>query len=408
MVRCAWVVSVVLRTLAQESCQSCGRTIRKQKYHHLCPPCKTLQRHPPADQKEEAEQETSPRLLPPADAPLHAHIGTHRRHAIATMHELGQPDAAISTTLHVSRRAVKRWKESEEFKDAPRAGRPDVLEEEEQCMVAVRAADDPYVVPKMIKHEHHLDCSDDTIDRTLIKAGLYGRVATKTYPYGGDKRALRVGFGQAFRHWTKALWERVVFTDETTWTLGMQRHRVYVRRPRGKEAQHDPQYTWQDETRLQTGQLKCWFGFTAHGRATVGFYEKLDGPVLKKLLAEHLLPFVRRMFPSGPAAVQWYVIHDNDRRWKGDVVSKFFHDNGVSDLPFPWPPHSPDINPAENLISDWKERVWDRNPCGLDELRQFILEEWERTPPELLLQLAHSMIKRCRRLIERQGHKLAY
>jgi hypothetical protein len=58
--------------------------------------------------------------------------------------------------------------------------------------------------------------------------------------------------------------------------------------------------------------------------------------------------------------------------------------------------------------ADWKERVFDRNPNGREELMEFIEEEWERTDPQLLVRLAHSMIKRCADVIASEGHRIKY
>jgi len=137
----------------------------------------------------------------------------------------------------------------------------------------------------------------------------------------------------------------------------------------------------------------------------LGFYEDtLDGKYLAEVLKSHLLPSCRRLFPSG----QFYILHDNDSRWKSPPVTRFLHDNYLPDLPHPWPVKSPDLNPCENLWSDLAERVWDRNPCGVDQLKELIIDEWDKTDKKFLRHLAHSMPTRCKKVIESNGHKIDY
>ena len=45
-----------------------------------------------------------------------------------------------------------------------------------------------------------------------------------------------------------------------------------------------------------------------------------------------------------------------------------------------WPSNSPDLNPIENLWSIVKTNVERRRPTNLDELRRFMVEEWDNIP----------------------------
>lgn len=313
--------------------------------------------------------------------------------------------------MNIDKRTTNKWInrfiDDPSLSDERRTGAPPLLNDDKKKAIVDRADNDPFVVPKMIKNEQHLHCNERTIDRALINAGLYGRIAEEEPNYSANHFTKRIVFGHAFEHWTKEQWERVIFLDGTTFNLGMNRNRVYVRRPKGEA--FNPKYIWKDEGKATPGAggvtIKVWTGFAANGRLTLGFYDKkLDGKGYIKLINEHLLPSARRLFPSG----QWYVLHDNDPPWKGDDVITHLHNKGITSLPYPWPPYSPDLNPAENLWADWKERVYDRNPNGCEELLQFIQEEWGRTDPQLLIKLAHSMIDRCLAVIASNGHKVKY
>jgi len=62
----------------------------------------------------------------------------------------------------------------------------------------------------------------------------------------------------------------------------------------------------------------------------------------------------------------------------------------------------------DNLWADLSSRVFDRNPCGVDELRQYVSEEWMETDVNYLKKLARSMKKRMAMVIENKGHRIRY
>ena len=104
----------------------------------------------------------------------------------------------------------------------------------------------------------------------------------------------------------------------------------------------------------------------------------------------------------------WYSLHDNDKRWRSNASVAWRFNHGISDIPVQWPLYSPDLNPIENLFSVLAQRVWDRNPEGVDELREFLLDEWDRVEQEELAHLAYSMPHRCDAVIDSEGHKINY
>ena len=61
-----------------------------------------------------------------------------------------------------------------------------------------------------------------------------------------------------------------------------------------------------------------------------------------------------------------------------------------------WPPQSPDLSPADFwLLGSLKHRVYLRNPCNINELKQFITDEMAQINLEELRKSVESV---CRRL----------
>ena len=100
------------------------------------------------------------------------------------------------------------------------------------------------------------------------------------------------------------------------------------------------------------------------------------------------------MFPKG----QWWFQQDNDPKHTSRLVQEWLKTNGIDVLD--WPPYSPDLNPIENLWSDLKRRVEKRNPKTLDNLKEYLEEEWRGTDRELVRKLVNSMTHRCQLVLQ--------
>jgi len=336
-----------------------------------------------------------------------------QRHSIITLLAFGQNVKEISLFLKRDMRTIKRWINSAfnsvdvnlDMKDQHRTGRPSVLNEEEKTLIVARAAEDHFVTPSMIKIELDLNCSSRTIDRVLIEANLNGRIAMKSYPYTDTQKQIRLLFANNMLSKTNSFWDNVLFTDESSLQLGLHHNKVYVRRPRGDQYKFMDEYVWKDESKKHSGTLKFFGSFSSHGIGKLYFYKKMTGKEMIKIIKKAIIPDARRLLSAGP----WYILHDNDKRWKNNEVVSFIHNKGITQINDSiWPSYSPDLNPIENLWADLSARVFDRNPCGVDELKEFIEEEWKNTDMQLLQHLAYSMSKRCQLVSDAQGGRIKY
>ena len=84
------------------------------------------------------------------------------------------------------------------------------------------------------------------------------------------------------------------------------------------------------------------------------------------------------LFSSAQEAVppSWIFQDDNDPNHRSSKAKEWLRVHEVRRLD--WPSNAPDINLIENVWVVLKDRVATRNPKNLDQLEQYIRDEWAR------------------------------
>jgi len=164
---------------------------------------------------------------------------------------------------------------------------------------------------------------------------------------------------------------------------------------------HDPKYMRQEQ-RLE-GKVSLWGCICAKGLGHAELYEgALNSVRHRDILRHSLISSFKEFYPAGP----WRFQQDNARFHTTPETITYLHGKGVTW--FEWPAWSPDLNPIENFWSELKARVYARFPQTMEELEQFIREEWEATDLSYIDKLCRSMPRRLQLLLDNQGHKIHY
>ncbi len=329
-------------------------------------------------------------------------LTTVERAAIVTLHGVGWTGRDIAAAMKCSQQTVSlwinRWSSTHSLEVADRSGRPRCTTDDIDQQIGLYSNEHPTATPKDIKRELKLPVSIDTIDRRLIEVDLHGRVQETEHELSEFDLQRRLAFANEHLHWTEDDWARVMFSDETSFPL--QYHlRQYVRRPPGMA--HDPKYMRQEE-RLE-GKVSLWGCICAAGLGHAELYEgALNSVRHRDILRHSLIKSFKVFYPHGP----WRFQQDNARFHTTGETITYLHGQGVTW--FEWPAWSPDLNPIENFWSELKARVYARFPQTMEELEQFIREEWEATDLSYIDKLCRSMPRRLQLLLDNQGHKIHY
>jgi len=324
------------------------------------------------------------------------------RAAIVTLHGVGWTGRDIAQELHCDAHAVSRWinrwKETNSLTDAERSGRPRCTTDDTDQDIGILSDIKPTYTPKDIRRELQLPVSPHTIGRRLDEIGLWGCVQTEEYDYSEFDLQRRLAFADEYIKHDEDWWSRVFFSDETSFYLGHY-GRQYVRRPVG--AACDPKYS-HAQPQL-SGKVSLWGCISAEGLGHAELYTgALNATRHRDILRHSLIKSFRQFYPHGP----WLFQQDNARFHTTAETISFLHDKGITFIE--WPAWSPDLNPIENLWNDLKRRVYNRFPQTMEQLEQFIREEWEATDLNFIKRICRSMPDRLQLLLDNKGHKIHY
>jgi transposase len=170
-------------------------------------------------------------------------------------------------------------------------------------------------------------------------------------------------------------WHSIIWSDNSHFTLYQTDGKVWIWQSKGEMYNIDCQVP----TVKHAGGLVMFWGWcSAYLRGPlVKCSNAMNSIEYKNILETHLLPSLEGM--DGYTFQQ-----DNAPIHKARLVTNFFHSSGMPVLD--WALQSPDPNPIECLWCDLEKIVRKRavQPTTLAELEQFLLEEWENMPVDIM------------------------
>jgi transposase len=332
-----------------------------------------------------------------------AHLSIMQRTVITTLHHLGFADAYISQLTLCGLASIRRWIDHfdhhGDLQDEPRTGRPRITDFDTDTSIAGIAMQNPTTTPRLIRSELGIDASARTVRRRLDEAGLFGRVARIEFPLTEEHIRKRLAFAHAYGGWSPEDWDRVMFSDDSYIYLG-HHGQTWVQRP--EDTAYLEQYMVLGQRQFSP-KIGMWGCFSSQGVGSMSlFHENMDTRLYTYYMARHMKPHALRTWPNAG----WFYLQDNASYHGAAASRRWFHNNGVTCIEFP--PHSPDLNPIENLWAHLKRRIEDHNARSIEELKEIISEEWAEISADFCARLTHSMPHRLQLVVEAGGHRTRY
>lgn len=329
---------------------------------------------------------------------------------IITYLELGISMRRTARTVGVTTRTVQkvkqRYEETGNHLRRPCNGRP-------RC---TNAREDRYIVSTVLRNRH-LNAvevqqqllqarrdyiSADTVRRRLAEANLKPKRPANGPKLDREHRVARLRYAREHIQWGEEEWSRILFTDESRFSLYVSdgRRRVY-RRP----GERYVQACISERVQHGGGSVHVWAGITADGRTELVAIENgnLTGErYAQEILNEYAGPYLANMDDGS------MLMHDNARPHTARVVQEYIQEVGISVMA--WPSRSPDLNPIEHAWDELGRVVRSRRPppITLRALKEALIEEWENIPQHRLRNLVFSMPNRMEAVIRARGGNTSY
>lgn len=331
-------------------------------------------------------------------------IGACKRAQIVALVNSGLTQRDVGARVGVSQQVVsltmKKFRSTGSYDSAPRSGRPRVTTKTTDRTIKRVVKANPSASSLSIAAELPTPVSARTVRRRLSKEmGLRAcRPARK--PLLSKKNICdRLAFCHKYKHFTKEMWEAILWSDETNIKL-FEGAPKYVRRPVGQRFLSK----YCSPTVKHAPYWMIWGSFSAKGRGNLYFLPKnctMNASQYLEVLTDRLTPMM-----SIHRCTKFQ--HDGAPCHRSQRVKSWLQQEGV-DVLGPWPGQSPDLNPIENLWKVLKAKVNEQKPASMTELKDTIQRVWcTNISSDLCKNLVHSMPDRIAAVIKNKGRHTKY
>ncbi|GFV41832.1 transposable element Tcb2 transposase [Trichonephila clavipes] len=241
-----------------------------------------------------------------------------------------------------------------------------------------------------------------TVARRLHGGGLFARRPVRCVPLTPAHRRKRSLWCREHRNWRDNKWGRVLFTDESRFSLSSDSHRILIWRERG--SRNHPSNIIERDRYGGRGVL-VWGGIMLGSRTDLHIFDA--GSVNEtRYCNEILLPYVRLF--RGAMGLQFLFMDDNAPCHRTVAAEKLLESEDIERMD--WPARSPDLNPIEHVWDFLGRRLAARTlpPVTIRELRLALQDEWATMPQQLIDTLILSMGRRCETCLAVRGDHIPY
>ncbi|GFW34584.1 transposable element Tcb2 transposase [Trichonephila clavipes] len=241
-----------------------------------------------------------------------------------------------------------------------------------------------------------------TVTRRLHGGGLFARRPVRCVSLTPAHRRRRSLWCREHRNWRDNEWGRVLFTDESRFSLSSDSHRILTWRERG--SRNHPSNIIERDRYGGRGVL-VWGGIMLGSRTNLHILDagSVNGT---RYCNEILLPYVRCF--RGAMGLQFLFMDDNAPCHCTVAAEQLLESEDIERMD--WPAQSPDLNPIEHVWYFLGRRLAARTlpQVTIRELRLAVQDEWEAMPQQLIDTLILSMGRRCETCLAVRGDHIPY
>lgn len=235
--------------------------------------------------------------------------------------------------------------------------------------------------------------------------GIKSRIPARKPLLNEKNKKLRLKWAKEKKNWTKEDWNKVIWSDESFFTVDRHLGGLRVFREDNKRYETRnivPTRKWDG------GGVLVWACFHAKGKGPLVILEaKVDQSYYIECLANHFVPWLELLSLN---TGKDYIFQEDNATCHTGRLTKEFKSKMTIECLDSWPSQSPDLNPIENIWNALEKGLESRKEEILkkDNLKACIYEEWEKLDVSLLDNLVSSMPARCQAVIKARGGNSKY
>ena len=300
---------------------------------------------------------------------------------------------------------IKKYKETGDFEQAPRSGRPrlstaaqdDVLEQIALKNRKKSAAELNKLWKKATRNS--VKVGRKTVNNRLLEKDLPARTPRQKPLKTKRMKEKRLQFANDHLDWSVEDWEGIAFSDETWIQLRENGRLQFVRRRPGEAFL--PECV---STKVKHDVKVMIFGaITPSAKSQLIF---VDGTV-NAARYQQILEKVKIVdfLKNGRNSRQ--LMEDGAPAHRAATTKRWHADRGITLFPG-WPGNSPDLNPIENLWSQMKDMQREERATSVSGLKRIAQKVWGKVSRDYLEKLYESMPRRMQAVIDAQGGHTKY
>jgi transposase len=333
-------------------------------------------------------------------------VSIEKRQLIVNQFKKGKNANEISDVVEVPVRTVRsilqQYRETGNVTPKTSTGRHRLLSPRDERQVFLSVRREPTTRPSTLTRIANRKVSVWTIRRSLHRGGLHPAKMKRKPRLTAAQRKARLEWAMEYAKKPRDFWDHVIFSDESSFHTNEALKGKVVWRFAHEELQSP---FVQPVTKFGGHKLQVWGCVTSQGVGwACSLPEGIDSDTYLVILKNELQWTISLYFKEFNGVV---FQQDGAGPHRANVVKNYLKLQKYSVLP--WPAHSPDLSPIENLWANLKKRLEEKHgEIPKTKLWEVVDEEWEETSKEYCKNLFASMPDRIQAVINARGGYTKY